>query len=310
MTTSENMTRAEAKERSELLHVESYDVTLDLTTDQDTFTSITLVEFTCRTPGASTRIDLLAPKVNAISLNGQTLDPAEVFTGTHINLANLEESNYLIVNADCQYSNTGEGLHKMIDPVDKERYVYSQCETADARRIYACFDQPDLKATWQLTVAAPSHWKVISNSITPAPEVEDDGTAVWSFMPTPRISTYITALVGGPYHEVRDSYTGTYGTYPMSVYCRESLAEYLDADDILGVTKEGFAFFEEQFATPYPFDKYDQLFVPEFNAGAMENAGCVTFRDDYVFRSMRPTSGAPTRSCTSSRTCGSATSSP
>ena len=285
MTTSENMTRAEAKERSALLHVESYDVTLDLTTDQDTFNSLTTVQFTCRKPGASTRIDLLAPRVNAIFFNGAALDPAEVFTGTHINLANLEEDNLLIVNADCQYSNTGEGLHKMVDPVDKERYVYSQCETADARRIYACFDQPDLKATFQLTVAAPSHWKVISNSLTPEPEVEDDGTALWSFIPTPRISTYITALVGGPYHEVRDSYTGKYGTYPMSVYCRESLAEFLDADDILGITKEGFAFFEEQFATPYPFDKYDQLFVPEFNAGAMENAGCVTFRDDYVYRS-------------------------
>jgi aminopeptidase N len=181
--------------------------------------------------------------------------------------------------------NTGEGLHRFVDPVDDEVYLYTQFESADARRMYACFEQPDLKATFALAVTAPDHWKVVSNSPTPEPDPVSAGVARWAFAPTARMSTYITALVAGPYHEVRDEYVGPHGTYPMGVFCRESLAQYLDADDILELTKQGFAFFEEQFKTPYAFGKYDQLFVPEFNAGAMENAGCVTFLEDMVFRS-------------------------
>jgi aminopeptidase N len=285
MTISQNITRAEAKERSALISVDSYEVTLDLTGTGETFPSLTVVSFECRQPGASTWIDLIAPAVHGLSLNGRTLDVARAVDGPRIRLDDLEATNLLIVSADAAYMNTGEGLHRFIDPVDEETYIYTQFESADARRAYACFEQPDLKATFQLTVAAPSHWKVVSNSPTPEPEVEDDGSATWTFEPTPRISTYITALVGGAYHRVADSYTGKFGTYPLDVFCRESLAQYLDSDDILTVTKQGFAYFEEQFGVAYPFEKYSQLFVPEFNAGAMENAACVTHRDDYVFRS-------------------------
>ncbi len=220
-----------------------------------------------------------------MTLNGVDLDVADVVSGPRISLPDLAAENELVVTADCAYMNTGEGLHRFIDPVDKETYLYSQFESADSRRMYASFEQPDLKATFQLTVTAPSHWKVVSNSPSPAPTVHGDGTATWAFDATPRISTYITALVAGPYHRVSDTYSGPYGTYPLDVYCRESLAEYLDSDEIFTVTKQGFAYFEEQFGTPYPFAKYDQLFVPEFNAGAMENAGCVTILEDYVFRS-------------------------
>lgn len=283
MTTGENITRAEARERSAVIDVDSYAVELDLTGSGPTFRSVTTCEFTCRTPGATTWIDLIAPEVLSVTLNGQDL--ANVVDGARITLPNLQAHNSVTIVANCAYMNTGEGLHRFIDPVDDETYLYTQFESADARRMYACFEQPDLKATFALTVTAPAHWQVVSNSPTPDPIPASEKTARWEFPPTPRMSTYITALVAGPYHVVRDEYRGPHGTYPLGIFCRTSLAPYLDPEEILTVTKQGFAFFEEQFQVPYPFAKYDQLFVPEFNAGAMENAGCVTILEDYVFRS-------------------------
>ena len=285
MTTSENITRAEAQERAAIISAESYRVELDLRGQGPTFRSVTTVDFTCSTPGSSTWIDLIAPEVLSVELNGSALDVASVVSGARITLPELKAQNQVVVTANAAYMNTGEGLHRFIDPVDNETYLYTQFESADARRMYACFEQPDLKATFQLTVLAPCHWQVISNSPTPEKENLPDGGCRWEFEPTPRMSTYITALVAGPYHVVRDEYVGKNGTYPLGVFCRESLAQFLDSDEILTVTKQGFEFFEEQFKVPYPFAKYDQLFVPEFNAGAMENAGCVTILEDYVFRS-------------------------
>ena len=284
MATSDNITRAEARERAALIEVDSYGVLLDLTTDGETFHSTTTVRFSCRQPGGSTWIDLIAPSVRSIMLNGTELGP-DAFADDRITLADLAADNTLVVDADCSYMNTGEGLHRLIDPVDKETYIYTQFETADSRRAYASFEQPDLKATWQLTVIGQSHWKAISNSPTPEPAVHGDGTATWAFAPTSRISTYITALVAGAYYRASDTYTGKYGTYPLDVYCRESMSAFLDPEEIFTVTKQGFAFFEDQFEVPYPFEKYDQIFVPEYNAGAMENAACVTILEDYVFRS-------------------------
>jgi aminopeptidase N len=285
MTASENITRAEAKHRSSLVAVQSYDVVLDVTSDGPTFSTVTTVAFTCNTPGAETWIDLIAPTVHSVILNGVALDLTTVVRGPRIQLTGLASDNVLVISADGAFMNTGEGLHRFIDPVDKETYLYTQFESADSRRMFASFEQPDLKAPFGLTVTAPAHWSVVSNSPSPEPTNHGDGTATWAFAPTPRISTYITALVAGPYHRVSDSYSGTYGTYPLDVYCRESLAAYLDHEEIFTVTKQGFAYFEEQFGVGYPFVKYDQLFVPEFNAGAMENAACVTILEDYVFRS-------------------------
>ena len=285
MSADLNVTRAEASARSELVAVDGYDVDLDLTDDPRTFRSVTTVAFSCRTPGANTWIDLVAPTVESVNLNGRELDPAAVFNGARIQLDDLEVANVLIVRARCAFMHTGEGLHRFVDPVDDEVYLYTQFESADARRMYACFEQPDLKAPFTLHVTAPDHWQVVSNAPTPAPTPLGDGKARWDFPATPPISTYITALVAGPYYVVRDEYTGKFGTYPLGVFCRASLAEFLDPDDIFLLTKQGFAFFEDEFGTPYPFGKYDQLFVPEFNAGAMENAACVTFLEDMVFRS-------------------------
>ncbi|MGI9197893.1 MAG: aminopeptidase N, partial [Candidatus Nanopelagicales bacterium] len=280
-----NVTRAEAAARSQLISVDGYDVDLNLTTGAKTFDCVTTVAFGSREAGASTWIDLVAPEVESINLNGRDLDPSAVFDGARIRLDGLEIANVLIVRARCAYMHTGEGLHRFVDPVDDEVYLYTQFESADARRMYACFEQPDLKAPFTLHVVAPDHWQVVSNSPTPDPVALGEGHARWDFAPTPPISTYITALVAGPYYCVRDEYAGKFGTYPLGIFCRASLAEFLDPDDIFLLTKQGFAFFEDEFGIPYPFGKYDQLFVPEFNAGAMENAACVTFLEDMVFRS-------------------------
>ena len=276
-----NLTREEARERARLLAVESYTVEIDLTRGETTFGSTTEIAFDCTEPGASTFVDLVSPRVCEVVLNGQSLDPAEVFDGKAVRLDGLAERNRLRVVADGAYMRTGEGLHRFVDPVDGAVYLYTQFETADARRVYAGFDQPDLKGTFQFDVIAPADWEVVSNSETPEPEQVREGVSRWRFPTTPRMSTYVTALVAGPYHAVRDEHRGV----PLGVFCRRSLAEHLDADAILEVTKQGFDFFERQFDYAYPFAKYDQLFVPEFNAGAMENAGCVTFLEDYVFRS-------------------------
>ena len=280
-----NLTRAEAAERSATVQTQRFEVHLDLSGagDHDTFTSTTTATFTA-TPGASTWIDIIAPSIVSATLNGADVDTSG-FTGTRLPIHGLSAENTLVIVANCEYMRTGEGLHRFVDPVDKAVYLYTQFEIADARRVYACFDQPDLKAEFQLNVTAPDYWQVVSNSPTPEPIKGDLGLAEWNFEATPRIPTYITAICAGPYHVVSDEYSGPHGTYPMSIFCRQSLAEFLDADDVFTVTKQGFEFFEAQFGVPYPFKKYDQLFVPEFNAGAMENAGCVTILEDLIFRS-------------------------
>ncbi|MGH3313274.1 MAG: aminopeptidase N, partial [Streptomyces sp.] len=282
-----NLTREEARERAELLAVDSYEIELDLSGAQDggTFRSRTAVRFDAAEPAASF-IDLVAPAVHEITLNGRALDPAEVFADSRIALPGLVAgANELVVTADCAYTNTGEGLHRFVDPVDQQAYLYTQFEVPDARRVFASFEQPDLKATFQFTVTAPEGWTVISNSPTPEPAQGKEHGKVWRFEPTPRISSYITALIVGPYHSVHSSWEGEGRGVPLGIYCRPSLAEHLDAEAIFEVTRQGFDWFQEKFDHPYPFAKYDQLFVPEFNAGAMENAGAVTIRDQYVFRS-------------------------
>ncbi|MFI2235376.1 aminopeptidase N [Streptomyces chrestomyceticus] len=281
-----NLTRDEAQQRARLLSVDAYEIDLDLSGAQEageggTFRSVTTVRFDAAEAGAESFIDLVAPTVHEVVLNGESLDPGTVFADSRIALAGLREGrNELRVVADCAYTNTGEGLHRFVDPVDQQAYLYTQFEVPDARRVFASFEQPDLKATFTFTVKAPEGWTVISNS--PAPEPQDH---VWRFAPTQRISTYITALIAGPYHSVHSTWEGEGRSVPLGIYCRPSLAEHLDADAIFEVTRQGFDWFEEKFDFAYPFAKYDQLFVPEFNAGAMENAGAVTIRDQYVFRS-------------------------
>ena len=284
----ENLTRIEAQERRAVVDPTagmSYEIALDLNRGAEVFGSRTVIRFAA-TPGADTFIDLIARDVREITLNGRPVDPATAYTDSRIALTGLEAQNELVVDADCLYTNTGEGLHRFVDPVDGEVYLYSQFEVPDSRRVFAVFEQPDLKATFQFTVTAPEPWKVVSNSPTPEPQRHGDGTATWTFEPTPTISSYITALIAGPYEATFSELTSASGrVIPLGVYARKSLWQHLDADYVFDKTREGFAYFEEKFDYPYPFAKYDQLFVPEFNAGAMENAGAVTFTETYVFRS-------------------------
>ncbi|TFD74775.1 aminopeptidase N [Cryobacterium fucosi] len=281
----ENLTRIEAQERAALIAVRSYAVALDLTTGAETFGSTTTVEFAA-TPGATTFIDAITSTVHSVTLNGVSLDPGSVSDGIRIQLDGLAAENTLTVVSDALYTNTGEGLHRFVDPVDNEVYLYSQFEVPDSCRVFAVFEQPDLKATFAFTVTAPGAWEVISNSVTPVPTDAGNGAKTWVFPPTHTISSYITALVAGPYAVVRSELTSSDGrVIPLGLFSRKSLFQYLDSDYLFEKTRQGFAYFEEKFNYPYPFDKYDQMFVPEFNAGAMENAGAVTFTETYVFRS-------------------------
>ncbi|MER7758248.1 aminopeptidase N [Streptomyces sp. NPDC097619] len=284
----ENLSREEARERAELLSVDAYEVALDLRSAVDeaepadgprTFRSVTTIRFRSATAGATSFADLIAPSVNAVTLNGRALDPAEVFDGARIVLADLAAENVLTVDANCAYSRTGEGMHRFVDPEDGEVYLYTQYEPADSRRVFANFEQPDLKAPYRFTVTAPEGWQVWSNG---AEESREGDTR--TFAETAPISTYITCVVAGPYHYVTDTYTRGDLTIPLGAMCRKGLAKHFDADDVFLVTKQGFDFFHEHFDYPYPFGKYDQAFVPEYNLGAMENPGMVTFREEYIFR--------------------------
>ncbi|GLV97000.1 aminopeptidase N [Streptomyces lavendulae] len=284
----ENLSRDEARERAGLLSVDGYEVALDLRSAVDeaepaegprTFRSVTTIRFRAATPGASSFADLIAPSVNSVTLNGRALDPAAVFDGARIALEGLASENVLVVDANCAYSRTGEGMHRFVDPEDGEVYLYTQYEPADARRVYANFEQPDLKAPYRFEVTAPEGWRVWSNGVEESHEGQ-----VRRFAETAPISTYITCVVAGPYHYVTDTYTRGDLTIPLGAMCRKGLAKHFDADDVFLVTKQGFDLFHEIFDYPYPFGKYDQAFVPEYNLGAMENPGMVTFREEYIFR--------------------------
>ena len=250
-----NLTRSEANERSRQIKVKSYVIDLDLTSGTETFTSSTKIVFEAITPGVSTFIDVVGKKIVKATLNGKTLDTGN-YDGESIFLPSIEAQNELHIIVDAIYSKSGEGLHRFVDPADNEIYLYSQHEVADARKTFACFDQPDLKATFAISAKAPAHWQVISNN--PIASVTETGsTKQWVFTTTPLLPTYLTALVAGTYHRVDDTYVGEKNV-PLSLYCRKSLAPSLDADEIFKITKQGFAFYEKEFGLAYPFDKYDQ----------------------------------------------------
>jgi aminopeptidase N len=279
------ITREQTSQRAQLLRVESYDVSVDLTRGAETFGSVSVITFSCAEPGASTYVDLIASAVHEITLNGTAVDPGQAWADGRIALSGLAAHNELRVVADCGYTSDGSGLHRAVDSADGKVYLYTCFEPADARKVYANFDQPDLKAAFTLHVTAPGHWVVLSNQGSPQPEPAAGGSAVWHFAPTPRISTYLTALAAGEYHLVQDSHTTVTGqVIPLGLACRASLADYLDADDVIGITRSGFDFYAGLFGTDYPFAKYDQVFVPEFG-GAIENVGCVHITDFLLFRS-------------------------
>ena len=290
MPTAE-ITRRETAERARLLRVHGYDVRLDLTRGDKVFRSTSIITFDCAEPGAATYADLVAAEVIEISLNGQAIDPETACSDGRIALTGLAASNELRVVADCAYTYDSKGMHRDVDSADGRVYLYTNFEPADARNVFANFEQPDLKATFTFHVKAPAHWKVLSNQPAPTAEPATPGpdgqvAAEWHFPPTPRISTYLTAVVAGEYHLVETTHTTPRGqVIPLGLACRQSLADFLEPDDILLITKQGFDYYTALFDRDYPFVKYDQVFVPEFSAGAMENVGCVTFSERVLFRS-------------------------
>ena len=296
-----NLTRVEAEERKSIVQYPiHYSVDLDLTQGDTTFVSTSTIQFGAKA-GESTFLDLIADEVTSVTLNGESVEPGEVFADSRIALNNLRERNEVVVTAVCRYSTTGEGLHRSVDPSDGNVYLYSQFEVPDARRVYAVFDQPDLKAVFKFSVLAPCSWIVTSNM--PVESTEDTGQMTldgtlgtkpaehakrWTFAPTPTMSSYLTAICAGPYAEWHTTYQNEDGrTIPMAQYCRQSLKDDFakDVDYLFDITKKGFVFYAKTWGVPYPYAKYDQIYVPEYNAGAMENIGMVTIRDSYVFSS-------------------------
>lgn len=295
----QNLTKEEAGARRAVVSRVRYGVHLDVSRGQDRFASTTQISFDAE-PGASTFLDLVAPAVDSVVLNGTQLDVSQVFVDDRIELSDLAEHNEVVVVANAAYSHTGEGLHRSVDPSDGNVYLYSQFEVPDARRVYAVFDQPDIKAVFTFSVTAPESWEVISNMPSSAEPVDGEtapgtlsgeaieGLKKWEFSPTPRMSSYLTAFIAGPYASWHTEYANEDGrTIPMGIYCRQALKSAMskDVDYLFDITKKGFAFYAKTWGVPYPYAKYDQIYVPEYNAGAMENIGAVTIRDTYVFES-------------------------
>jgi aminopeptidase N len=280
----ENLTRIEAEERAALVSGLEYDIALDLTRGTEVFGSVTTIRFR-GTEGATTFLDAITVQVDSIRFNGRDLDPS-VSDGVRIALPPLAAENELTIAATMRYSRSGEGLHRFVDPADGRVYLYTQLATTDARRVFPCFEQPDLKGLFTLEVTAPDGWDVRSNQPVVAQEPVGDGDRWWRFATTRPLSTYLVALIAGAWVAHTDELTTIDGrTVPLGLLTRASLAPFIDPEEVFETTKGGFGFYEDAFGIPFPFEKYDQVTVPEYNWGAMENPGLVTFNEVYVFRS-------------------------
>ena len=293
---NENLQRNEAAARSALITTHSYDVSLDVRSAADPgvsgYPSRTTILFSASQPGASTFLDFICPDVRSVVLNGTELAVSDIVDGSRIRLDNLQAENEVTVTGTALYSSSGEGMHRFFDPADGQCYLYTQYEPADARRVFANFEQPDLKARFTFHVTAPTGWDVASNRVESGRSALADDAAAsrWDFAPTLPMSTYITTVLAGPYFKAQDQWSktlddGTRLDVPLALYCRASMAESFDTAELFKLTKQGLEFFNGLFDFPYPWGKYDQAFVPEYNLGAMENPGLVTFTENYVFTS-------------------------
>jgi aminopeptidase N len=287
VTDTASLTREEAAERARLVSVERYDIEVDLRglLEGETWESTSTIRFRCPEPGGSTFIDCVMDVRSAV-LNGRELDLATLERG-RLPLPDLAEDNELVVRATQSDTGSGAGIRRTVDPSDELVYVWTSFEPDDARRLWACFDQPDLKAPHRFVVAAPDAWTVTSNGAPESVADREDGGRTWTFPDTPKLSTYVVVVNAGPFHEIRDQRGG----HSLGLYCRQSLRQHLerDAEDLLSLTAAGLAFFGERFGQPFPQERYDQVFVPDMG-GAMENWGCVTWTDSVLFRSP-PTHG-------------------
>jgi aminopeptidase N len=283
------ITRTDCDERARLLRVGSYDITVDLTRGEQTFLSTSVIAFGCTEPGRASYADLIADEVLEITLNGAAVDPAQACHDDQIALTGLRKANELRVVAICHYSHEGSGLHRAVDSADGKVYLYTGLYPADARRMFACFDQQDLKAPFTLHVTAPAHWTVRSNqpAVKPGQQVSGQAaTASWHFPATPPLGTYHVALMAGEYHLIEQTHVTPDGQrIPIGLACRASLAGSLEPDDMLGIVKKGLDYYPALLRTAFPFAKYDQVFVPEFPAGANASPGCIAVSERLLFRS-------------------------
>ncbi len=252
------------------------EVDLDLDQGEQEFGSATRITFSCTDPGASTFVDVLAVELYSMVLNGEPVDVSTLTDG-RVPLGGLAAQNVLEVRARMAFSRDGQGLHRAVDPADGEHYVYGHLFLDAGPRVFACFDQPDLKAPYAVTVSAPQAWTVLGNGAATR-----TAPGRWELAETKPLATYFVTVCAGPYASVLDEHDGI----PLGLHARASLKEALElgAPQMLEVTKASFDYYHQLFGIRYPFGEYHQVFVPEFNAGAMENPGCVTFRDVYVFR--------------------------
>ncbi|MEJ3403131.1 aminopeptidase N [Rathayibacter sp. YIM 133350] len=280
-----NLTRVEAEQRAASLRVHDYDIALDLSRGDEHFRSETTVRFDAEEQG-STFIEACSDRVLQIELNGERLDVARVSDGTRIRLERLRAQNVLRVVFDGSYTHTGEGLHRFVDPVDGQPYLYTELAVAEANRVFAVFDQPDLKASFRITVTAPADWQVLSTTVGAPPQPLGAGEARFTFAPGPVMSSYIVALIAGPYVQWTGEAESVDGRrIPLGLFTRASLARYAEPAVMFETVRRGLAYYEASYGVAFPYEKYDQIFVPEYNWGAMENIGAVTFNEGYLFRS-------------------------
>ena len=285
------LTREDARARAAAVRLTAQTVHVDLAgvRDEDarTFAVTTELSVDVLTEGADLRVDFLNDAVTAVSVDGRHLDPARVAGRARIVLPSLSAGAHEVrIAGRAFYSRSGEGLHRYVDPADGEVYLYTQYEPADARRVFPTLEQPDLKTSFSFSLTGPADWVLASNGVETSRQAHDDGSVTVAFAPTRPQSTYITALLAGPYAVVEDRWDGHSPTGAAAVdlrlLCRRTLAEHLDADALFRVTKDGLDFFHDLFGAPYEWGKYDQAFVPEYNLGAMENPGLVMFTEHYI----------------------------
>ena len=291
---NENLRRDEAARRAADITWHFAEVQLDLSNAVDpaatSYQSVTTLNFD--TASGETFVDFIHESVQEVLVNGNPIDLDDAVLDARIYLSGLrtDAPNTVKITGKAIYSRSGEGLHRFVDPQDGETYLYTQFEPSEARRVFACFEQPDLKTSYRFTLTGPSAWHLASNQPIVDEVFHENGTKTVACSPTPKISSYITAVLAGPYHVVRDEHVqqladGEELVIEMAATCRASLAEHFDGEEVLELTSRGLAYFHELFDYPYPWGKYDSAFVPEYNLGAMENPGLVTFTERYVFTS-------------------------
>jgi aminopeptidase N len=287
---TDDITRSQTARRARLLRLREHYITLDLTRGEEVFRSESVIRFDCTRPGASSHADLIAKRVLQITLNGEPLDPAVSYDGSRVTLPALRASNELRVVADCAYTRTGTGMHRSTDPADGGVHVYGKFTPAYARTAFACFEQPDLKTPFIITVIAPPQWAVLSNQ-PPSPGGQPAATAeggnhpaaTHSFLATPPLPTFATTVVAGDFHVSRSTHVMPGGReIPLELACRASLAGQVNATAVFDVTAAGLDFYADLLGVDYPFSKYGHAFVPEFSAGATEDPGCVLMSESFL----------------------------